>query len=209
MSHSSVLFVAAFPPELAAIATSSPSADTAAVGIGLVAASRGAALAIEHKQPRSVVMVGTCGAYPGSGLSIGDVIVAPRVGLVSSAAARGEGALLSSMSGWIEPDAAMTRALHSLGAVSAVVATTLAITTDDGLARLLRERHACDVEHLEAYAVALACEAARIPFACVLGVTNAVGAQGREQWKEHRERVETSVGELILRWIALPTNELN
>lgn len=191
----SPLFLAAFEPELSAI-----SGNKLAIGIGLVAASAGAALAIESRRPDAIVLVGTCGAYPGSGLAIGDLVVASRIGLASSAEARAQGALLPSMAASLETDHGTTAELAALGARSASVATTLAITTDDELARALRSRYGFDVEHLEAFAVAAACQAASVPFACVLGVTNDVGARGRGQWRDNRERVEASVGALVSRW---------
>lgn len=198
-----LLVLAAFGPEIAPLSghAASLGIDTGLVGVGLVAASRGAALAIADKKPAGVVLVGTCGAYDGAGRAIGDVVVGSRIGLASSAAARGEGALLSSLTAWLEPDRALTAALDAHGATPAVVSTTLALTTDDGLARKLRATYACDVEHLEAYAVASACEAAKVPFACVLGVANRVGSSGREEWLLHHEAVEARVAHVVKAWL--------
>src|SRR5258706_4580612 len=64
-----------------------------AVGIGLVAAARDAALALRSFEPRAAVFVGTCGAYAGPGVAVGDVVVGQRVSLVSTAVADGKGAL--------------------------------------------------------------------------------------------------------------------
>jgi futalosine hydrolase len=192
------LLVAAFSPEIEPLVGL---ARTATVGIGLVTASHGAALAIAKHGPGSVILVGTCGAYPGSGLRVGDVVVAARVGLASTAAARGQASLLSSMTASLEPDPTLTEALDAHGATPATVSTTLAVTTDDALAHLLRETYAADVEHLEAYAVAHACAAAKVRFACVLGVANAVGAKGRDEWKENHEHASARVAAVVKAWL--------
>ena len=49
------------------------------VGIGLVEAALGAARAIDVHRPSEVVLLGTAGAYPGSGLEIGDVVVGGEI----------------------------------------------------------------------------------------------------------------------------------
>ncbi len=194
------LCVAAFAPELSAITT-----PKRVVGIGLIAASAGAALAIAELRPRAVVLLGTCGAYPKSSLSVGDVIVATGLRLASAAEARGHGALLHAMTAEVELDVSISSALEAVGARRATVATTLAITTDDDLAAALQARYSCDAEHLEAYAVACACVNAKVPFACVLGVTNVVGSNGRAQWRENRVMVEAATGALVERWLRNPS----
>ncbi len=194
------LCVAAFAPELAAITS-----QKRAVGIGLIAASRGAALAVAELQPSVVVLVGTCGAYRQSSLSIGDVIIGTRFNLASVAEALGFGAVVDGTASMLYSEVGRTDSFVALGAIRASVATTLAITTDDAAALSLAGHYGCDVEHLEAHAVAEACASAKVPFACVLGVTNEVGSKGRAQWREHRVRVEARVGAIVERWLRNPS----
>jgi futalosine hydrolase len=149
-----------------------------------------------------VILVGTCGAYAGSGLAIGDVVVATRVALASAAAARGDGALLPSMTLAFEPDASLFDALVALGGKPAAVATTLALTTTDSLAFDLQRSLGPDVEHLEAYAVAHVCAAFGVPFAAVLAVANDVGPRGRDQWRAHHNAAEATVAVLVSRWLS-------
>jgi hypothetical protein len=78
-------------------------------------------------------------------------------------------------------------------ATPSVVATTLAITTDDDVAAAMGDSVQADVEHLEAFAVGRACELAGVMFSAVLGVANIVGARGREQWRENHVRVGACV----------------
>ena len=193
------LVVAAFGPELAPLSTTVRSAE---VGIGLVAASAGAMRALTERRPRAVILVGTCGAYEGAGLAIGEVVVATQIMLASTAEARGEGAMLPAMTGCFAPDAELAGALASCGARPAAVATTLALTTSDSLARTLRAHHGADVEHLEAYAVAHACAWFGVPFGVVLAVANEVGADGRVQWLAHHLQAEVAAAGLVSRWVA-------
>src|SRR5262249_26657185 len=78
-------------------------------------------------------------------------------------------------------DSSMVDALFAAGARPCAIANTLGITTDDALANKLGVL--APVEHLEAYAVARACQALGVPCAIVLGIATIVGSQGRDQWR--------------------------
>lgn len=190
-----MLFVAAFEPELAKLREFRPSLWAAPVGIGLAAAAVGTARALTGRAPKAVVLLGTCGAFPGRGLAIGDVVVAAGVCLASAAVARGEGAMPPPMTEVLPCDASVLRVRGK----SVQVATTLAVTTTRELADAMARSTGCDVEHLEAYAVAVACRAAGVPFLAVLAVANEVGPQGREQWAQHHQRVSDALAEEVNR----------
>jgi futalosine hydrolase len=172
-----ILHLAAHAPELAALDSTFPK-DV--VGIGLVEASLGAARVLAKHRPSEVVLLGTCGAFRGSGLSIGDVVVGAHI-LLSSPT----GEMVEAMPRTIDTDAGLS---SRFAGASVTVATTLAITTDDALARLLAERTGAHAEHLEAFAVARACQLAGVAFTVVLGVANHVGARGREEWRANQQR---------------------
>lgn len=193
-----MLFVAAFEPELTKLRELRPSLRTQPVGIGLAAAGVGMARALSDerasgKSVSGVVLLGTCGAFPGRGLGIGDVVIAAGVRLGSAAVARGEGAFPSPMGDALFCDTSLLR----VQARSVQVATTLSVTTSDALAATMAESTACDVEHLEAYAVALACRAAGVPFLALLAVANEVGSRGRAQWAEHHARVSNALADTV------------
>jgi futalosine hydrolase len=204
-----VLVVAAFAPELEGLEPIHGAAMRAEVGgllvfarpvgIGLVAAASGTATRLEAYAPHAVVLVGTCGAYPGSGLAVGDIAVARTVLLVEPAVLEGRSAFPEPMSARVDPHAAMTAAIATAGGMLVDVATTLAVTTDDVLAANLGRRGA--VEHLEAFAVATACAAKNVPFAAALGVANVVGSQGRSQWRENHALAGHAAATFIARWI--------
>jgi futalosine hydrolase len=153
-----------------------------AVGIGPVDAAVGMTQCISKHRAEHVLLVGTCGAAPGSRLAIGDVVVGSHALLVDPATVEGRAALPYGT----EPillDASMAEALQRAGAAPSKIVCPLGITTDDALATRLATIG--DVEHLEAYAVARACELASIPCTVVLGIANIVGSSGREEWRAH------------------------
>lgn len=206
-----LLLVGAFAPEIAPFQGRLPEGVAArAVGIGLVDAALGAARAIAESRPTQVVLVGSAGALPGSGLDPLAVVAVATTVLADLAAAKGEASLLPRMAEAREASAALTAALVP-EATRVCALTTLTITTSDEAALALAEAHAAHaplVENLEAYAVARAAEVAGVPFAAVLGVTNLVGRRGRADWAQHHEKVAELVCERVLsglaRAVALP-----
>jgi futalosine hydrolase len=209
--HCDLLIVAAFAPELVAFQGLLGAAMQAKVGglvvaarpvgIGLVSAATGTAARLAFAEPRAVVLIGTCGAYPSSGLAVGDVVVARSILLVDPAVVDEEAAFPDPMSAKVEAHPAMSAAIAASGGRALDVGTTLAITTSDALAARLGRESGTAVEHLEAFAVATACAARRVPFAAVLGVANPVGSTGREQWRQHHAAAGLAAGSFIARWI--------
>lgn len=173
-----VLFLAAFGPELVALDSR---IERATVGVGLVEAALGAARVLAERRPKHVVLVGTVGAYPQSGLAIGDVVIAERVLLATPS-----GALVDAMTTSLDADASPFIGRR------VTVATTLAITTDDAIAAALEHATNAHVEHLEAFAVARACADAGITFSAVFGIANVVGSVGREQWRANHVRASAA-----------------
>ncbi|MBX3206129.1 MAG: hypothetical protein KF764_13750 [Labilithrix sp.] len=211
----SVLVVAAWEPELERFrelcrggSTLDVDLEVAPIGIGLVDAASGLTRRIVARAPSLVVFVGTCGASPSSGLAIGDVVAGARVSLIEPAVVEGRAAMPFASEA-VELDEAMVEALVAAGARVATIASTLAVTTDDALAAALAPHG--QVEHLEAYGVARACQLergrdgaadeARVRAAIVLGVANVVGARGREEWRANHVAASARAAEVA--WAAL------
>ena len=156
---------------------------------------------LAEMQPSAVVLLGTCGAYPSSGLAVGEVIAARRVRLADHAVAQGIAQFPDPMS--VETDAhpASVQALVRAGARAADVATTLAVTVDDAAAALVARVTPAHVEHLEAYGVAAACAARGVPFGAALGVANQVGARAREEWRAHHRTAAAAAIDAVLRCV--------
>jgi nucleoside phosphorylase len=206
-----LLLVAAFHPELAALRGTLGDAfearigglDVAAnvVGIGLPGAAVGLASRLEALKPRGVVMLGTCGVYPGAAVAVGRVAVARNVRLVEPAAVEKRAAFPDPMSLLHAGNAPMCGAIAAVGAHAVDVANTLAITTDDALAARIAHETRCAVEHLEAFGAASACAAFGVPFTAALGVANVVGSKARDEWRaNHRSAADAAVA-VVLAWL--------
>jgi nucleoside phosphorylase len=211
-----LLILAAFPPELAPLkdvlgeglrrSFGGHEVAAATVGVGMVQAAAGAARIVGMGRPARVVLVGTCGGF-GDAIGVGDVAVAGRIVLAEPAVVRGEGAYPEPMVTELLADEGMATELVARGGKRVGVATTLAVTTDDGLAERLSASTGCGVEHLEAFGVATTCAMAGVPFVSVLGVANRVGSTGRSEWRENHVRASAAAIDLLVRWMVVLSGE--
>jgi nucleoside phosphorylase len=206
---SEILIVAAFHPELAPLRTvlgdgmrapiEGHEVAARVVGIGLPMAAVGTAMQLAELQPRRVILVGTCGAYPGSGLRVGEVVAPARVRLVDAAVVEGRAQFPEPMSVLAEAHGPTLDALVRAGARAADAANTLAITVDDATAARVEGATGTQAEHLEAYGVLTACAARGVPCAAVLGVANLVGSRARDEWRAHHRQAAVAAVEVLLR----------
>jgi purine-nucleoside phosphorylase len=176
---------------VAAVAEELGDIDGVALGVGPLRAAAAAARLLALERPDGVLLVGTAGAYRG-GPAIGSVVAAGTCGWRSGAATYGLGYV---------PLAPPTIAADvgigvQLGLPQVPVLTVAAITTSEALAMAFAAE-GWAVEHLEAYAVALACADAGVPFGAILGITNEVGPSAHAQWIANRSRVERAVQDAL------------
>ncbi|MBI2393481.1 MAG: hypothetical protein HYV09_28125 [Deltaproteobacteria bacterium] len=206
-----LLVLAAYAPELAGMRrllgdnlygnVSGVTVSCKAVGVGLPNATAGTTMRLLQLRPRAVVLVGTCGTYPGAQAKIGDAIVGRRVVLVDPSEVERRGAMPEPMGRTVECNAMIAFGLAGGRPPAWDVANTLAVTTDDVLAARIGASVGCALENLEAFGVANACALQNVPFACVLGVANAVGSTGREEWRSHHRAAAVAACEVISRWL--------
>jgi nucleoside phosphorylase len=188
------LVVSAWDPEVAPLGRLLDAAKPgrrdvalAAVGIGTVDAAVGASAAMARVRPRRVIFVGTAGVYPSAARvhAIGAAALAGELRLVSTATLRGDAYHPAPLVARATTDdvlrAGLARAADA-ELVSATVACPLAITQTTALARRIAATGPA-LENLEAFAVARAAAAARVPFAAVLGVSNVVGPRAHAEWR--------------------------
>jgi nucleoside phosphorylase len=208
-----VLVLAAFDPELSPLKGAlgpglaglvwGTAVEARAVGIGLVAAAIGTARLLRAPLPRAVVLIGTCGSYARvdrSPWALGQAIVAEGVRLVDVGVLSGVVELPAAIPIVCRPDESLRAAFVRQGLPAVEIGTTLGVTVDDPLAAEMA-RGGVEVEHLEAFSVASACQVAGVAFAAVLGVSNIVGSAGREQWRaNHRAASAAAAGE-VMRWL--------
>ena len=174
-----------------------------AVGIGMGVAGAAAARGILATQPRAVILVGSCGVYPGlPQYQPHDVIVANRVQLVSHAVQARRSEFPAPMQTQLEANPMLVAGLASVGGrvFAAPVANTLARTVDD-TAAAVHPATGCQAENLEAFAVGQACKASEIPFVAVLGVSNIVGSTGAQDWMQFQRAAVNAAAETIVGWI--------
>ena len=205
-----MLIVSAFAPELAPLEAwlrvrraRASGVRCASVGVGLVDAAAGAAAAIARVRPRAVLFVGTAGSY-GAHPAIGQVAVARRIHLASTAVVRGQGYLPAPMPRTVMADGPLRRALLRAGkpnATEAEIATTLAITKARRLGSALAAAHSVTVENLEVFAVARAAVRAGLPFAAVLGIANRVGPAAHREWLRHQAGATEAACAVVAAWL--------
>jgi len=175
-----------------------------AVGVGMAAAGSSAAKRIFRLQPRAVLLVGTCGVYPGlPEYQPYDILIPTRMQLVDHTVISGLASFPGPMQTTVPTNAPLVAGLQAGGPrVRAVpVACTLAETTDDNLAQSVPDRTGCHAECLEGAAVAHACALAEIPFAASLGITHVVGSYGHEDWRKFERQASITAAEIIVNWI--------
>lgn len=210
-SNLDLLVLAAYAPELIGMrrhlgeqlagTVSGVSVSCKTVGVGLPNAAAGTAARLLLLRPRAVVLVGTCGVYPGATPVIGDAVVVKRAVLVDPSEVEGHGAMPEPMARSLECQPMLSLGLGAGRPPHHDVANTLIITTDDPLAVRLGAATGCALENLEAFAVANACALQQIPFGAVLGVSNTVGAVGREEWRAHHKAAALAACEVVNRWL--------
>lgn len=171
------------------------------VGIGLPMAAVGTAMVLAEVTPRVAVLVGTCGAYEGSGVSVGDVVVARHLRFGTTGVAEGLVQFPEPMSIATTADERLADALCKHGGRSGDVVTTPAVTVDDAAASRLARASGAHAEHLEAYGAAVGCAARGVPFTAVLGVANVVGSRAREEWRANHRRAAGGAADVVTRWL--------
>ncbi len=170
----------------------------ATVGVGWMAAGQGLErLLTSLPETREVWFVGTAGAYPYSGVEVGQSCLVKEVKLLDGACEMGLARYPSLMK-----DQVCHASPPQWGLPQVSVACLLGLTLDVELARRIEERQNCLLENMELFSLAQACKNKNISWNACLGVTNEVGPQGHDQWKRNREEIEKQNGLILLKKLA-------
>lgn len=161
-----------------------------ALGVGPVVSAATMARVLAEDRPAGVVFIGTAGAYRG-GPAVGAAIQARRLGLADGAAAMGLGYTPRPPA----PVVADRRVLSALDLPLADVLTVGAVSTDPLLADRLSDDW--QVEHLETFGAAWACQDAGVPFTAVLGIANHVGPDAHVEWLTHRVAAQDAARDAV------------
>jgi futalosine hydrolase len=180
-----VLFVHAHPSEAAGLAALP---RVLCVGTGKTAAAVTLARALALEPAALVVAFGVAGAYPGSGLAIGDVcLVAQDLladdGVEDEHGFRDLAAMELGTNGPWHADPARTTELASLLACPVVLAATVSTcSATDRASTLLAARTSAAIETMEGAAIAAACQYADVPWIQLRAVSNRTGDRSAAGW---------------------------
>ncbi len=173
-----------------------------AVGSGAAAAAAATAKRVFLLQPRAVVMIGTCGVYPGlQEYAPLDIVVPNRLEIIDHGADAGLSEFPMAMSTQLPPTPALVAGLAGQRGKVLAVACPSSVTVSDEHAAAVPARHRCQAEHVEAFGVASACSLARIPFGAVLSVTHVVGSHAKPDFTKHHRDATLAAAECFLSWL--------
>jgi nucleoside phosphorylase len=197
------LVVGAYVPELSGLG-GVQGALTRAIGVGAVEAAAGAERVLAEVRPSRVVLVGTAGALPRSGLdgelALHQVVVvrAARLILRDSEYAPAPMPLEASGSAALADEIARTLFVPVVDA-----ACPLGVTrSDEEAARVSEACPEAAVEQLECFSLFRAAAQANVPAAAVLAVANRVGTHAHAEWRAHRAKAEAAAQEAIRNWLS-------
>ena len=157
----------------------------AALGVGLVDFACGFQTLLADYRVDKALLTGTCGVYPAAlrqwpigslvsplKISLGDLAEVDRTGYFPAPIV--QSCLLDeNFSPRLAPGADMN------------CLTLTAITSDDQAAVRIEHHYQAHFEQMEAYAFARLCQRHKISGAVLFAVSNQVGCDGHQQWREH------------------------
>ena len=171
-------------------------------GVGAVNAACALTRFLEREGARAVVVCGIGGAYPGSGLAVGDVVWAESECYGDLGAASPQGFLDMQAMGFpgIGGEAPVYNVfpveLRRAGRKWVRFVTVNTCTGDDVTARALATRTGGAVENMEGAAIAHVARLYGIPCGEVRGISNPVGSRERGAWRV-REAALAAQEELV------------
>ncbi len=159
------------------------------LGVGKVEATLALTRRLSGSLPEAVVNFGVAGAFPGSGLEVGDVCVVTEEtladeGVVTEAGFEDLVALgLAQTVRWSADEAWVERVGAALPDAPRVRGTTVStVSGTDALAAAYAQRVAPAVESMEGAAMARVCAAFGVPWVQVRSISNRVGDRARGGW---------------------------
>jgi len=181
MPKGTVLIVVATAAEAEALG-SAPGREVLVCGVGKIAAATATALRLADGGLHAVMSCGIAGAYPGSGLQIGDVVVATEVAAIDEGLDDGRAFTPFDRPGmpvpgaaWRATDPVLRSVLTVGGEVRSGRIATVSVCA--GSTRIARERAATGAlcEAMEGAAVGTVASRYALPFAEVRGISNPCG----------------------------------
>jgi len=173
-------------------------------GVGAVNAAHAVTVAILQHQPGAIVVCGVGGAYPASGLAVGEVVSADIESYGDLGAAGPSGFLDMKALGFpvVESPVLYNELPMQLFPTGRRVkfVTVSTCTGTDAAARAIEARTGGAVESMEGAAVAHVAHLHRIPVGEVRGISNIVTDRDPKSWRLKDAAVAAQ--EALLEWIA-------
>lgn len=174
-------------------------------GVGAVNAAHAVTLAIVRDRPSAIVVCGVGGAYPGSGLAVGDVVCADRECYGDLGAASPAGFLDMQALGLPIVESPVTLyndlPMHVFPAPRRARFVTVATCTGtEAAARSIEARTGGAVENMEGAAVAHVAHLHGIRVGEVRGISNLVTDRDTGSWRLNQ--AAAAAQEALLAWIA-------
>ena len=166
----------------------------ATVGVGIVSASVALGCLLASVPISQVIMIGSAGALPDSGLTAGDVAVASSETMAELGVCTGQGLGdagslgLPGLDQVISLDERLSQSLvesaqGSFHACRGAFLTVAGVSNDHAQAVARADRFRAVVENMEGYALALAGRCFGIPVGEVRAVSNQAGVRDKSTWK--------------------------
>ncbi len=183
----------------------SPDAVVLCTGVGAVNAAHAVTMAIVRQRPDGIVVCGVGGAYPGSGLGVGDVACAAQECYGDLGAATPTGFLDMKALGFpvVRADVPIYNDLPmQLWPVESRVkfVTVNTCTGTDGAARAIEARTGGAVENMEGAAVAHVAHLHGIPVGEVRGISNMVTNRDTRAWR--LQAAALAAQEALVTWMS-------
>jgi futalosine hydrolase len=184
---------------------SEPSVAIVRMGVGPVNAAHAVTLAITRSRPKAIVVCGIAGAYPGSGLHIGEVACASTECYGDLGATSPGGFLDMQALGFpiVEgpPPLFNVLPMHVFPAARRVAFVTMSSCTGtDETARAIAARTGGAVENMEGAAVAHVAHLHGIDVGEVRGISNMVTDRDPQTWRI--KEAALAAQEALLSWLA-------
>lgn len=161
-------------------------------GIGKANAAARVARVLARNTVKRVVNLGIAGALPGSGLELGQTILASKSVFADEGVETTNGFLDCRAMGFplykgddstgLLPSQHLRERLHGLVSVEVVIATVSTCSGRDDLATRIRRRTGAGAECMEGAAVMLACRHANVPAAEIRVISNTTGDRESQEW---------------------------
>lgn len=169
---------------------SDPSVTLCVTGVGPVNAAHSATVAILRDRPDAIVVCGIAGAYPSSGLAVGEVVCASSECYGDLGADSPSGFLDMEALGFPvvagPPPVYNTMPLHVFPLGRRVPHVTVSTCTGtDAAARAIEARTGGAVENMEGAAVAHVGLLHGVPVGQVRGISNIVTTRNPREWRIH------------------------